>query len=119
MFVPGSEVHQLPHLTEDETAYGAGVEALLQCLEDRLLAKLVVDGQLPSCLRCGGEDLVCLVDGLDKRLLADDMSAQGESLEAELSVRVWRRGHDHDVGLGPFDQQLEALVGCDSGIPLP
>jgi hypothetical protein len=96
--VPRGEVHELRELDEHEAPDVLRPDAVANRPEDRLLAVLVVDGDLSTCRPGGREHRVGVVDGLHERLLADHVRAGGERLEAQRAVGAGRCGDDDRVG---------------------
>ena len=117
--VPGSHVHELPELAENEPPHLAGGDRVADRLEDRLLAELVVDGD-PQAARLGlGEHVVGLLERLDERLLREDVQAGLERLEQELVVRRGRGRDRQDLRPAALEELVEARVRRVPCLPLP
>jgi len=117
--IPGSEIHQLPDLAEDEPPDIRRADAFAQSPVDRHLTELVVDGYTATRRLGSRYHTIRISHVRDEWLLADDMCTPAQRIHAEGRVRARRCCYYDELCAALIDQLLQRPEGAQPGLALP
>ena len=104
---PRREVHQLPDLSEYQSAPLDLARRVDHRLKNRHGAELVIERNATSSrFRCC-DDAICLSQACNERLFANHMRTGRQTAQAEIRVTARRGAHNHDVGLARRQHGVE------------